>query len=435
MSKSNENIAISKRTPISGNLLSMWVGWALGFLLLAVVLGLVMRYFFIGTIPGVVFSNIKHAHSHVAMLGWSFMLSVGLLIAFFVRQSAHHRLYGIVLVLTIISVLGMAISFPIQGYGLYSISFSTLQILASYLFAYAFFKDMKHSKANTSSRRFALWSVFWMLFSTIGLWAIGPIDTYLGRLHPLYYMSIQWYLHFQLIGWFTYAIIAVLYKYLENKGYKTEIPDFAFWMFQVAMLLTYALSISWSSPASYLFYLNTIGVILQLIAGWYILMPVFRAFSQGAFRERSWSTFMILAGILTLVLRIVIQTGVVIPAVAEISYTIRWYVLAFIHLIMLGTFTLIAAGLLGNAFNIGTGKLASTGWKFFFAGFITTELLMFLQGTMLWMRLGFIPHFHHFMFWTSALLPLGILLVFVDYLFKNQSTKFSHFLTHKSTER
>jgi len=434
----SNNVINTKSQPvlreINGKFLSVWFGWAFGFLLLAVILGLIMRYFFIGSIPGLVFSNIKHAHSHVAMLGWSFLLSGGLLLALFIKHTANLKIYRIAFALTILSVLGMAVSFPIQGYGLYSISFSTLQIVASYLFAFAFFKDMKYNPSKSTSRQFAVWGVFWLLFSTIGLWAIAPIDIHLGRLHPLYYMSIQWYLHFQLIGWFTYAILAALFRYLELKGYNTELSGFAFWMFQISLMLTYALSVSWSSPASYLFYVNTIGVVLQLIAGWYIVRPIYKAYIAGAFHEKSWSTFMILAGISTFVLRIVIQTGVVIPAVAVISYTIRWYVLAFIHLIMLGTFTLIAAGLMGNAFNIGTNRLSVIGWMIFFAGFISTELLMFLQGTMLWMQLGFMPSFHHFMFWTSALFPLGILLVFADYLLKTGPNNFSYFLINKSKE-
>lgn len=112
-----------------------------------------------------------------------------------------------------------------------------------------------------------------------------------------------------------------------------------------------------------------------------------------------------------LALRVLIQFAVVVPAVAEISYTLRMFVVAFIHLIMMGAFTFTVAGLLGLTEKLSCNRLAITGWLLFLCGFIITEILMFGQGIMLWSGLGFIPSFHHYMFWSSILFPVGLIAI------------------------
>lgn len=400
--------------------LQTWFGWSLVFLLVVSIMGLGLRYYFIGEIPGLKFNNIKHGHSHMAMLGWSFFAAAGLLLVFFIEKVRSLRLYRWVLWLNIVACVGMAISFPIQGYGFFSIFFSTLHLVAAYIFSYGFLRDLKLNSSSGISHYFARWSVIWMLISTIGLWAIAPVGNLLGGLHPLFYISIQWFLHFQFVGWFTYAVIAGVIQHLERNDLQLELPTWAFNALQLSVILTYALSVNWASPATALFYLNGIGVVIQLIAFCVILWPIYLKLVQIRTSKRDWMGWMIMIGLLLLFIRVLIQTAVVIPAVAEIAYTLRMYVIAFIHLIMLGMFTLIAAGLLGKYKIFLKNRASILGWKLFFVSFVFTEVLLFGQGTLLWAGLGFISDFHHFMFWGSVLFPLGMGLVVVGQFMTNK---------------
>nr|MBS0038269.1 hypothetical protein [Saprospiraceae bacterium] len=396
--------------------ISLWVGWAVFFFLMVSILGLSLRYYFIGEIPGFSFNNIKHGHSHAAMLGWAFLIAGAILMAFFVQKTKYLRWYQSALFLNVVAVLGMTFSFPFEGYGFYSISFSTLHVIAAYIFAYAFLRDLNAREQKGIADRFAKWSVLWMLASTVGLWSIAPISAMLGALHPLYYMSIQWFLHFQFIGWFTYATIAGLLKFMESHGRELEIPNHTFLIIQVSTILTYALSISWSTPSSILFYLNSLGVTLQVLGFYMLLKPIILSLRGKRVTGNSWMLSLLQFGLLMLMARILIQFAVVIPAVAEISYTLRMYVIAFIHLIMIGTFTFMAAGLLGLSRYLSVRKVAVWGWKLVLVGFILTEILMFGQGTMLWAKMGFIPSFHHYMFWASVLFPIGLLGIAIGQL-------------------
>ena len=43
------------------------------------------------------------------------------------------------------------------------------------------------------------------------------------------------------------------------------------------------------------------------------------------------------------------------------------------------------------------------------AGIILTELILFIQGTMLWNVMGFMPYYYEVLFGVSILIPVGIL--------------------------
>ena len=401
-----------KATVLKWNsLITHWVGWALFFFFIVSILGIALRYYFIGVVPGFGFNDLKHGHSHAAMLGWAFLAASAVLIIFFTEKHRRTGICRLSLILNVIAVLGMSISFPLEGYGLFSISFSTLHLGAAYLFAFAFLRDLRRSGEKSLAISFARWSVIWMCISTIGLWAIAPVSATLGGLHPLYFMSIQWFLHFQLIGWFTFAVIAGLIRYLEFNGKEMTFKPYTFPVIQLSVILTYALSVNWSTPSSVLFYLNSVGVGLQLYGFYLLLSPLYASLNSTILTGQKWMIFFLKFGVAMLALRVLIQFAVVVPAVAEISYTLRMFVVAFIHLIMMGTFTFIAVGLLGLTKNLSCVKLATTGWLLFLCGFIITEILMFGQGVMLWSGLGFIPSFHHYMFWSSILFPVGLIAI------------------------
>ncbi|MBK8391681.1 MAG: hypothetical protein IPL23_21415 [Saprospiraceae bacterium] len=103
----------------------------------------------------------------------------------------------------------------------------------------------------------------------------------------------------------------------------------------------------------------------------------------------------------------------VLPFIAKVSYTIRNFVIGFIHLTMLGAFSL---SLIGILIHLGT----SPSWKNGINGisthcfrFLSTEAVLFLQGILLWAGKGFIINYHSIIFIATALLPIGLLSVFI----------------------
>ena len=106
--------------------------------LIAALLGLALRYSFLGSIE-VNYRFLTHAHSHVAMLGWVYLMLYVCIAHYFVPE--QKPIYTKLFWVTEFAVLGMVLSFPFQGYAAVSISFSTLHIFCSYYFVYLVWKQ------------------------------------------------------------------------------------------------------------------------------------------------------------------------------------------------------------------------------------------------------------------------------------------------------
>lgn len=411
--------------------------WAIFFFLIASLFGLLLRYFFVGGAVFLEYKHVLHAHSHVALLGWGFLLISGTLVFSLVKEKSRLRIYKKILIALVIANLGMLLSFPLQGYGVYSITFSTIHLIIGYIFTFQIFQDLRRLQKGVAGYliRYAL---IWMLVSTIGLWAIGPLAATLGRLHPLYFLSIQWFLHFQLNGWFMFALFGILTLILEKKGWSIPFSKTKLWLLQGSLWLTLALAISWSYNYPILLYINALGVILQAIAYTYILHPFIAAAFPTLTIPSGWINQVLYFGILSVIAKALIQLVLIFPEVAAISYTIRMFVIGFIHLLLIGsaTFALGANALKNNI--LPNGPWSKWGWLTLIIGFLFSEILLFGQGTLIWAKLGFIPHYHLLLFLSSLLFPMGLLMIltdslFIDYIPKHESKMKNNAITQIST--
>lgn len=408
------------------------MNYALLIFLFVAIVGTLMRLIYVTPIPFLDYKNLLHAHSHAALLGWAFMLTTAALIFYvFKENQGSKKKYLIVFILSLISSLGMLLFFTLYGYGVLSISFSTLNILTSYLFCYYAFQDLKQVP-NSTSKRLIKWALFWMLISTLGLWMVGPIAAMAGKTSSYFYMAVQFFLHFQFNGWFTYAILGIWVFSVEKKNANFAIPNSYLWLLHISLILTYALSITWSNPLSIIFYLNSAGVILQGVAFYLIFKKIFQ--HSNPFRQlKHWTDWLFAAGVLCLILKVVVQVAVALPVVAEISYTIRNYVIGFIHLTMLGSITFPLIAILLKEGALVQNRLTRFGWGLFSVGFILKEITLFGQGTLLWLRKGFFPLYHETILVVTAILPIAILTVLIGQL----AHKKIHLipLTNTKTER
>ncbi|MEZ5041964.1 MAG: hypothetical protein R2828_18855 [Saprospiraceae bacterium] len=392
-----------------------WFQVAIFNFLLAATMGALLRFAFVEEVSWLNFKNFLHAHSHIAMLGWVYLALYALLVDTFVsseqqQSKDYNRLFWV----TQFSVIGMALSFPVQGYGVVAITFSTLHILCSYLFVRWIWQAMRGQ--NTFSVRMLKTALFCLVFSTLGVWAMGPIMASGLRHSEWYYMSVQFYLHFQFNGWFLFAILALLFKVLETKE-MVFVPSNLrlFYRFLlVSCVLTYALAVAWSQPVFAIFMANGVGVIFQLLA---LLLFLRLIWAKRVFIMASFSRLerrLLRLAFSAFVLKIMIQTLVLIPFFARAAYTIRNYVIGFIHLVLLGAVTCFLLAFALHAKQLSRQKkTTSLGIYLIVVGFILSELLLFLQGSMLWAAMGFLPYYYALLFGFSALLPLGVFFLWV----------------------
>ena len=398
-----------------------WIRWAFGFFLLAVCLGLVMRSFHVVEIPYFEYRNILHTHSHLALLGWGHLMIVGGMVFGLVKEKDQLKDYRLLFLGTVIALLGMLFSFPFQGYGAVSISFSTLHVLLSYGFAYKLLRVIRSGDKTPATRliRLAIW---FMVISTFGLWSLGPVSATLGRMHELYFMTIQWFLHFQLNGWFVMGVLGLILLYFEEKGFQINWPAYQEWVLTISVVLTFMLAVTWAAPQPIFFQVNGLAVVIQLIAYFWILKSVFSLVKTDQFL--GFARLLLILALASLIVKAILQGLLVFPSIAVISYSIRMYVIGFLHLVLLGSMTMgVCAVAIARGW-INQPMMSRIGWVLLISAFVLTEILLFTQGTLIWLNMGFLPEYNFWLFLASCLFPLSLTFLFTGLRsieFSNQS--------------
>lgn len=405
---------------------AIWIRTALLNFLIAALMGAVMRFAFVQEIPWLSYKAFLHGHSHGALLGWLYLMLFSLFIGLFLEKPQRSRaVYHYLFWATQVSVVGMFVSFPLQGYGPVSIFFSSVHILLSYAFGFVFWKDIKGQ--TSLAARLARRAIFWMGFSTLGVWALGPIMTSALRGSSWYYLAIQFFLHFQFHGWLVFGVLALFFRWLENQALLPSRPYPAAFLpvLSWATLLTYALAVAWSNPHPLVFALNSMGILLQLYALWMLramVRPLLIAIRQRVRRDAFW---LWQTSLLAFIAKVGIQGMVILPFVARMAYTIRNYVIGFVHLLMLGVLSLFFFALLTQETRIFARNGAHrVGLALFLIGLLLSEGLLFLQGTLFWAKLGFLPHYYPALFSASICMPAGLLVMWAAGLL--QSTDISN---------
>ena len=393
----------------------IWFRIALVNLLIAASIGLLLRIAFVWEIPGLEFRNWMHAHSHVAMLGWLYLGLSVLLVRVFVpeeRQAAPS--FRAAFLVAQVSVFGMLLSFILTGYGPFSIFFSTVHGLSAYFFVH---RLLKEARTHGLAGRMLRGALFFLVFSTLSLWAM-PLIIWAGwQGKAVYYMAVQFYLHFQFNGWFIFSGLALFLEWLRQQGFEPEegLGKRFFLGLVISTLLTYALAITWSNPSPVLFAVNSTGVVIQL-AALVLFAQMIRSMALGRIKGLpALEKFLFALALASFILKILVQSAVVVPHVAVVSYTIRNFVIGFFHLILLGAMTMTLLGLSSRygLFRI-HAPVPRIGVWLLFSGFLFSELLLMLQGILFWAEFGFMPGYYEALAAVSALMPVGIGLMLLD---------------------
>jgi hypothetical protein len=394
----------------------LWALLAIVFFVVAAWMGGILRLLMLHPVAGIDYRNFLHGHSHLAFLGWVFnALFIALLYAYLPRQIKQYRLLFWLLQ---VAVVGMLISFPIQGYAAGSITFSTLHIFLSYWFAAKFLKDISNQKHRLTSHQPSLvwvkWGLFFMLLSSVGPFALGAIVAKGLADSPLYQLSIYFYLHFQYNGWFTFAVGGLFFWLLERNGihYNTHFGRNFLVLMGTACLPGFALSTLWTHPPAWIYAAGTLAAVAQVIALLFFIRLVFQL--RQSLQEALGKTIfrvMVFAG-LAFGLKIILQTASAVPAVAEMAYLFRNFTIGYLHLVFLGFVSIFLLGWFAWAGWIHLDqRLAQWGFGLFLAGFVSSEVYVVGQPLLSLLSLGSILHYYPTLLALSLLMPVGLSLM------------------------
>ena len=385
------------------------IRWALTWLFIAVCLGIVLRALPISTLPfDIPYRNIMHTHSHLALLGWVYVSLSAILVREFVRlpqqvpttlleaDGVEVRLfnrsalnYRILFYITQLSVIGMLFSFPFQGYGAVSITFSSIFIICTYFYASFFYKNRKEK--GEVSYKFARMGVFYLLLSSIGIWMMPVSIVNFGKYSDVYMCSIAFFLHFQYNGWMLSSLMGL---FIRKYGWDRQYPELlqrVFVLFQIGVCGT--LFISWLGYFDYTIYyiVGAISALIWIMAVGLILLLYVR--TQGKTLLSS-----IFIGFFSL--KVVMMLIGCIPQVSVLVFHNMDLVISYLHFNFLG---IVSLGIL--LFLEEQGVYKANRWLvyLFLFAFVCTEFLVAYKGFSGALGLPMIPHLQDWLLGFTAL--------------------------------
>jgi hypothetical protein len=248
--------------------------------------------------------------------------------------------------------------------------------------------------------------LFYLVISSIGPFATGPLAAMGKAGTPLYYNAIYFYLHFQYNGFFSLVIFAVLAAILERKGLMMHGKQF-FMLSNFACILTFFLSVLWNRPHPIFYILGGIGAVLQIVAIWFLL----KDFSRLQI-SKSFIPVVFKLAILALIIKVWLQLFSALPAVADMAFATRNFIVAYLHLVLLGFITFFSFGFILIKCKSLLFLKSRVPMVLFILTFIVTQILLVMQAIFSWWMIK-IPYFSFLIFISSIAFPVSLFLIFV----------------------
>ena len=386
--------------------------------MLVALLGVVLRYKIVYSLPFIDQKKLLEGHSHFAFAGWITQVLMALMINWLSEKKSEDqfRKYRWLLYGNLLTAYGMLISFPIQGYAFFSILFSTLSILVSYGFAIVFWKDLNSITKKTLPHRWFKIALLGNVISSIGPFSLAFMMA--GRnIHQNWYLaSIYFFLHFQYNIWFFFAGMGLATQSLMTMGFAEKPLTRVFVLFALAALPTYLLSVLWWSIGIWAYMITIVAVICQL-AGWGIMITLLKKHWNVLARSPSLLSrwLFVLAGT-ALSIKLLLQAGSVIPSLSKLAFGFRPIVIGYLHLVFLGIITIfILAYLLGNGL-IPDQRTTRSGLFIFVGGIVLNEGILMIQG-IADIQYYNISQANFFLFLVACLLFSGAAIIFFGQFF------------------
>ncbi|MBO6828796.1 hypothetical protein [Allomuricauda sp.] len=377
------------------------------YLCLAALLGLLLRSF---PVFGFQFNYryVVHAHSHIALLGWVYVGLTTLLHFCFVKKKGSSVAYQRIFWCTQGTLIGMLLTFPFTGYALFSIIFSTLFLIVSYVYVYHFWKNIKPKFNQSKALRCAKAALLYLVISSIGPWALGAIINTLGPQSIWYRLAIYFYLHFQYNGWMVLALVALFLFVLEQKS--IELPQKGFTQFfrmvNWGIVLTFALSVLWTEPPMGLYVAAGLGALVQCYA--FVRLGILVKNKIHLLSLSKLQIFLMRIVVILGLIKMSLQLLTALPYFARLATIYMDLTIGYLHLTFLGV---ISIGLFFFVDYYGLMRIAQRPFVWYFSGFVLSELLIFYRGIAAWMQWEPLGNYTVILILASILMPIGLILM------------------------
>ncbi len=390
-----------------------WVRVSLFNLLIVASLGVVLRYKILFPLPFVDQKHLLHGHSHFAFAGWVSQAIMTLLVTYLSRQSGESVLkkYRWLLYGNLLTAYAMLIAFPIEGYGLYSILFSTASIFVSYAFAIYIWRDLNRLTRKTPTHLWIKAAVLFNALSSLGAFALAIMMVKRIVFQNAYLAAEYFYLHFQYNGWFFFGCMALVSEVLRKVEVNTGSLTRIFWLFAFAAVPGYFLSALWMNLPLWVYLLVVASSVAQVIGLVKLLLQLKHRWTLLKNTLSLTAKWIMGFSVIALVAKLLLQLGSTVPSLSDLAFGFRPIVIGYLHLVLLGVITLFLLGYFFAGEYIHANKKTSFAVFLFAAGVIVNELLLMIQGVSA-MSYTSVPYINELLLGTAFLLFSGAFLLF-----------------------
>lgn len=401
---------------------NIWLTLALVNLAIVALLGLTLRSKILFSIPILDFKSVLHAHSHFAFGGWVTLALMALMISELLPASiSGKRKYTVLMIATYLCAVAIMVSFLFQGYGLYSISFSTIFIFISYIFAFVFIQDLVRTDVPSIVKLPVIAALSYHVLSSVGPFTLAYIKANKIIDPVLYKDAVYTYLHLQYNGFFTLAVFGLMFTKLYPLLSKISVRRFSiFSRLQVISIIPgMFLSYLWHYPQLWVKLIAIAGSVIMLASGIYFLMLITDLRKVITTLKKP----VVQVGILSMFaffLKTVFQALTIIPSLGSLVFTNRPVIIGFLHLVLLGFVSIYLVAHLIWSGVVAANKPCYYAVIVFCSGVVLNELLLMLQGLegMFMISSKLFPY----MLWAASIwLFIGALMIVRTALMKNKT--------------
>ncbi|MDZ4759062.1 MAG: hypothetical protein SGJ10_13115 [Bacteroidota bacterium] len=384
-----------------------WLRIALINLNIIALIGVVLRYKIAFALPFVDQKQLLQGHSHFAFAGWITQALMALLVDYLYRRGNKnaYKKYGWILIANLITAYGMLVVFPISGYNIYSITFSTLSVFVSYIFAIIYWRDLNKLKLDAISHLWFKASLIFNAISSLGAFSLAYMMANNLVQQNWYLSSVYFFLHFQYNGWFFFACMGLFTDKLNTLGKLNGSFKYIFWLFFLACIPAYFLSVLWMPIPLWSYWLVVASAIAQVIAWlWLVkIISIKKNLSRTAF------TLLLLSAI-ALSIKLLLQLGSTYPPLSKLAFGFRPIVIGYLHLILLGVITVFIIGYSVSQKLILLNRLSTVGIIVFTFGIFFNELLLMVQGISA-LKYESVPYTNEFLLVAAIIMFSGTTLI------------------------
>lgn len=388
-----------------------WLKFSLLNLCIVASLGVLMRYKIGFEFPYFEQKNLQHSHSHFAFAGWISHTLMVLMVYYLQTKITHFQenKYTKTIIANLVCSYGMLVFFIIDGYGLYSIIFSTASIFVSYYFGYQFIKDLKLMDDDLLAKKWFKAAIFFNIISSLGTFYLAYMMISKNFVQNLYLSSVYYYLHFQYNGWFFFACMGFLFGLLNLRKSEHLFYETTFKLFAIACIPAYLLSILWLDLPVWLYAIAVIAALIQVFAWFKFLFILYKTRKNSFENYFSLLQYILVFVGFSLSVKLVLQLGSTVPSVSQLAFGFRPIVIAYLHLILLAIITLFLLFYIYANHLVLINKNIKFGALLFSIGVILNEIALAVQGVAS-LSYTVIPYINEILFGVAIMLFIGIVI-------------------------